>query len=160
MTNHIYNFLITSPTQIAPPTEQAGRPPQSEQTQTPHGQASSDIEGNARRQAARPSKQTAARRAGDNERGTSFRSTPRQTASKAERGTHDTRGRQWDGASREQATRTGDAPTRSHSKHKKKTGRGLFLIPVSHHYLMGIDFSEAPTTRSTCSFAAFLVLKP
>ena len=43
---------------------------------------------------------------------------------------------------------------------KKKTGRGLFLIPVSRPYLMGSDFSEAPTTRSTCSFAAFLVLKP
>ena len=44
---------------------------------------------------------------------------------------------------------------------KKKTGRGFHsLIPVSRPYLRGSDFSEAPTTRSTCSFAAFLVLKP
>ena len=43
---------------------------------------------------------------------------------------------------------------------QKKTGRGLFLIPVSHPYLRGSDFSEAPTTRSTCSLAAFLVLNP
>lgn len=56
----------------------------------------------------------------------------------------------------------GTLQVRGHSKHKKKTGRGFHsLIPVSRpSYLMGIGLSEAPTTRSTCSFAALLVLKP
>lgn len=43
---------------------------------------------------------------------------------------------------------------------KKKDGERFVPRPRLPFYLMGIDFSEAPTTRSTCSFAAFLVLKP
>lgn len=74
-------------------------------------------------------------------------------------GMHSTRGRQWDEQGVSSRERGGQAD-RGAFEAKKKTGRGLFLIPVSRPYLMGSDFSEAPTTRSTCSFAAFLVLKP
>ena len=54
----------------------------------------------------------------------------------------------------------GGKPTKGHSKHKKDGESFSFPHPRLPFYLMGIDFSEAPTTRSTCSFAAFLVLKP
>lgn len=43
---------------------------------------------------------------------------------------------------------------------QKKDGERFVPRPRLPFYLMGIDFSKAPTTRSTCSFAAFLVLKP
>lgn len=74
-----------------------------------------------------------------------------------ERGTHGIRGRQWDGQG--QATGRGGKPTKGRSE-QKKDGERFVPRPRLPFYLMGIDFSEAPTTRSTCSFAAFLVLKP
>lgn len=66
-------------------------------------------------------------------------------------------GRGEPGASSQDRGRT---DPQSFEAQKKRRGEVLFLIPVSRPYLMGSDFSEAPTTRSTCSFAAFLVLKP
>lgn len=107
-----------------------------------------------------PEQAAAAKRAGDNERGSSSRLAARHDSRQARRGERNARHQRTAiGRGREQATERASRPRGIRST-KKKTGRGLFLIPVSHHYLMGIDFSEAPTTRSTCSFAAFLVLKP
>lgn len=59
----------------------------------------------------------------------------------------------------EQAAGKGDAKPED-IRSTKKDGERFVPRPRLPFYLMGIDFSEAPTTRSTCSFAAFLVLKP